>query len=387
MEIKPYEKNAKKHPKKQIEEVANSIKAFGMNQPIVVDKEGVIIVGHGRYEALQLLGMEVTDDMIKVVDLPEKKANAYRLADNKLNESDWDMDIALEELHAIADEELQKLTGFDKDLLIEPDEKDDEVPDLPEEATSKLGEIYQLGEHRVMCGDSTKIEDVEKLMDGKKADMVFTDPPYGMDLDVGISSADGVADKNWKGWQGKKKNYTKVIDDDKDFNPTSYIELFDYCKEQFWWGADYYAERIPNKNEGSWFVWNKTRNNEEDKQVGSRGSQFELCWSRQKHTREVVNSLWRGLMGTESQDIRTRVHPTQKPIQICEWFLKQYSHEDSIIIDLFLGSGSTLIAAEKTGRICYGMELDPKYVDVIVQRYVDYVDNPVVKLNGKEITW
>lgn len=92
-------------------------------------------------------------------------------------------------------------------------------------------------------------------------------------------------------------------------------------------------------------------------------------------------------MGTESQDIRTRVHPTQKPIQICEWFLKQYSHEDSIIIDLFLGSGSTLIAAEKTGRICYGMELDPKYVDVIVQRYVDYVDNPVVKLNGKEITW
>lgn len=117
MDIRPYPKNAKKHPKKQIEQIASSIKEFGMNQPIVVDKEGVIIVGHGRYEAMKLLGLEITPDMIKVVDLPEKKANAYRLADNKLNESDWDMELVIEELKALEDESLAELTGFDLDLL------------------------------------------------------------------------------------------------------------------------------------------------------------------------------------------------------------------------------------------------------------------------------
>ena len=386
MNITPYEKNQKKHPKKQIEQVANSIKEFGMNQPIVVDKNGVIIVGHGRYEALKLLKWEIKPEYIKVVDLTEEQAKAYRLADNKLNESEWDMALVIEELKGLS-EPMLELTGFDKDLIIEPDEKDDEVPEVPVEPKSKLGDLYELGNHRVLCGDSISLEAVERLMDGKKADMVFTDPPYGMNLDVGLSSADGVADKNWKGWEGKKKNYTKVIADDEDFDPSSYIELFKEIKEQFWWGADYYAERIPQKNDGSWFVWNKTRNQESDKQVGSRGSQFELCWSRQKHTREVVNTLWRGLMGTESQDIRSRVHPTQKPIQVCEWFISKYSPEDSVIIDLFLGSGSTLIASEKTGRICYGMELDPKYVDVIVQRYVDYTGNNKIKLNGKEIIW
>lgn len=128
MEIKPYKNNAKKHPKKQIEQVANSIKEFGMNQPIVVDKEGVIIVGHGRYEALKMLGWEIKPEWVKVVDLNEEQAKAYRLADNKLNESEWDMGLAIEELKELSDE-MFDLTGFDKDLLIEPDEKDDIIPE------------------------------------------------------------------------------------------------------------------------------------------------------------------------------------------------------------------------------------------------------------------
>ena len=165
MNITPYSKNAKKHPKKQIEQVANSIKEFGMNQPIVVDKQGVIIVGHGRYEALKHLGWEVKDEYIKVVDLTEEQAKAYRLADNKLNESDWDMALVVEELKELSEPYLD-LTGFDRDLIIEPDEKDDEVPDVPEEPQSKLGDLYELGNHRVLCGDSTKIEDVERLMEG-----------------------------------------------------------------------------------------------------------------------------------------------------------------------------------------------------------------------------
>ena len=179
MKITPYEKNAKKHPKKQIEQVANSIKEFGMNQPIVVDKQGVIVVGHGRYEACKSLGWSEEEILkyVKVVDLTEEQAKAYRLADNKLNESDWDMNLVVEELKGLSNEMLE-ITGFDKDLIIEPDEKDDEVPETPEEPQSKIGDLYELGNHRVLCGDSTKIEDVERLMDGKKCAVTFTSPPY-----------------------------------------------------------------------------------------------------------------------------------------------------------------------------------------------------------------
>lgn len=180
--IHPYEKNAKKHSKKQVEQVAASIKEFGFNQPIVVDKNGVIIVGHGRFEAAKLLGLAEVPTI--TVDLTDEQAKAYRLADNKLNESDWDMELAVNELKELSDD-MQKLTGFELDLLIEPDEKDDVVHETPEEPKSKLGDLYELGEHRVLCGDSTKIEDVEKLMDGKKADMVFTDPPYELDTKGG----------------------------------------------------------------------------------------------------------------------------------------------------------------------------------------------------------
>ena len=228
MNITPYSKNAKKHPKKQIEQVANSIKEFGMNQPIVVDKQGVIIVGHGRYEALKHLGWEVKDEYIKVVDLTEEQAKAYRLADNKLNESDWDMALVVEELKELSEPYLD-LTGFDRDLIIEPDEKDDEVPDVPEEPQSKLGDLYELGNHRVLCGDSTKIEDVERLMEGVYPDVIHTDPPYGMNA----VTKSGVL---------KERYGTDILGDD---NPDVakdafrlYYGLYSVAK-QIWWGANY----------------------------------------------------------------------------------------------------------------------------------------------------
>jgi DNA modification methylase len=219
--------------------------------------------------------------------------------------------------------------------------------------------------HRLMVGDATKREDVEKLMDGKKADMVFTDPPYGMDLDVGLSN-----NVTWgkDGWSGKSKRYEKVVGDDKEwiFDKANHFD----CKEQFWWGADYYRRTLPRG--GGWFVWNKTRNNDKQDQIKSNGSQFELCWSKTPHKREVLNILWKGLMGTESQDIRLRVHPTQKPIQVCGWFISRFSEEGSIVIDLFGGSGSTLIACEQLDRICYMMEISPVYCDVIRKRYEQF---------------
>lgn len=363
--VKPYEKNAKKHPKKQVEQVAASIKEFGFNQPIVIDKKGVIIVGHGRLEAAKLLGM--TDVPVIEVDLTEEQAKAYRLADNKLNESEWDMKLAVDELKELS-EEMQGLTGFDLDLLIEPDEKDDEIPEnVP--ARSKLGDLYELGTHRVLCGDSTKIDDVERLMDGKKADMVFTDPPYGMNLNTDYARTNRV----------EGKTYRPVMGDDEDFDPTFFFDYFDYCPEQFWWGADYYCQFIPKG--GAWEVWDKKKDDLDE----SIGTGFELCWSRQPHKRMMARFLWSGFTAKERNE--TRVHPTQKPIGLCEWFFTRWGKDGETIADLFLGSGSTLIAAEKTGRVCYGMELSEAYIDVIVSRYCEYTNNYDIIKNGEKIRW
>ena len=378
MKITPYSLNAKKHPKKQIEQVANSIKEFGMNQPIVVDKFGVIIVGHGRYEACKSLGWSEEEILkhVKIVDLTEEQAKAYRLADNKLNESEWDMELVLQELKGLS-EEMLDLTGFDKYLIIEADEKDDEVPEIPEEPQSKLGDLYELGNHRVLCGDSTKLEDVERLMDGKKADMVFTDPPYGMKLNADYSGM--------KGWhQGKK--YNNVIGDHADFNNdfiNNIFSIFKDTKEKFLWGADYYVDLLPDFGKtGAWIVWDKRVDESKDKMYGSG---FEMLWSQEKHQRRLLRGQWAGFMG--DAEARNRMHPTQKPTKILMEIMQEYCSSGEVVADLFLGSGSTLIASEKTGRICYGMELDPKYVDVIVQRYVDYTGNNKIKKNGIDIIW
>jgi len=366
MEIKPYEKNAKKHPKKQVEQVAASIKEFGMNQPIVVDKQGVIIVGHGRYEALKSLGMEVKPEYIKVVDLTEEQAAAYRLADNKLNESDWDMTLVIEELKGLSPEMLD-LTGFEKDLIIEPDEKDDEVPETPEEPRSKLGDLYELGGHRVLCGDSTKLEDVERLMDGKKADMVFTDPPYGMRLDTDYSKMGG-----------SKTKYDKIIGDDADFD-ISFIFSILPSPIYYIWGAEYLYDTIPNFKQGSLVVWAKRQSEAENKVFGSA---YELCWVFPKIKKEI----W-FVRGINQSSERLGAHPTQKPTELGVRAIKDRTEEGNLIGDLFLGSGSTLIASEKTGRVCYGMELDCKYTDVIVERWCQFTGNRDIIKNGEKYRW
>lgn len=373
--ITPYHKNAKKHPTKQIKQVADSISAFGFNQPIVIDKQGVIIVGHGRYEAAKLLNM--TEVPILEVDLTEKQASAYRLADNKLNESDWDMELVIEELKGLEDDDLVELTGFDTDLLLEADEKDDEVPEIPKEATSKLGEIYQLGNHRIMCGDSTKIDDVEKLMDGKKADLVVTDPPYNTGMD-----GEGKDEKARLShmFNDKIENWEEFI---KDFISNYILHTKGECAYYIFidWRKvnDIRKEMELVMDVKNVIVW--------DKKVHGLGSDYkstyELCIVGKKGKPEIHNRF-----GLDYQDIwrlqremgRNKMHATVKPIELLEKPIKHASKEDDIVMDLFLGSGSTLIACEKTNRICYGMELDPKYTDVIIKRYEDYTGNKAVKI-------
>ena len=373
-EIAPYKKNAKKHDKTQINNVAESIRQYGFVQPIVVDKDGVIVIGHCRYEAAKTLGMKDVP-CVCVDDLTEEQVKALRIVDNKSNESDWDFDLLADELPEL------DLSAFDFDFGIDDDEEteivEDEAPEVDEDAEpiAKLGDIWQLGRHRLMCGDSTNKADVELLMAGNKADMVFTDPPYGMNLDTDYSgmknNLDFAKSKNFTG--GKKYEQGKV----DDFNPSMIDAVLSIdAKEMFLWGADYFAELLPCKNDGSWIVWDKRANGNDDIEEDYSsdkmyGSCFELCWSRNRHKRDIARVKWAGVFGTEQEFDHKRYHPTQKPIKLAEWFLKRYSKDGHIVIDLFGGSGSTLIACEQLDRICYMMELDPKYCDVILQRYIN----------------
>lgn len=384
MKITPYSLNAKKHPKKQIEQVANSIKEFGMNQPIVVDKFGVIIVGHGRYEACKSLGWSEEEILkhVKIVDLTEEQAKAYRLADNKLNESDWDMELVLQELKGLS-EDMFALTGFDNDLIIEPDEKDDEVPEIPEEPQSQLGDLYELGNHRVLCGDSTKIEDVERLMDGKKADMVFTDPPYGVDYDGGIQfTKDGV----------KTGQRDKLIaDDSEDIYAGSIPIMALFCDGPIYtWFADTKAKTIYTEIEKvgdlhSLIIWEKNGG------YGAMNANYKqkhepcLYWKAKGKKLNFVGATTETTIWKIDKDGKNKLHPTQKPVELSQKAIM--NHSAGLILDLFLGSGATMIACEKLNRQCYGMELDPKYIDVIVQRYVDYTGNNKIKKNGIDIIW
>ena len=188
--IEPYGKNAKKHPEKQVQQIANSIREFGWGQPIVVDKNNVIIIGHGRYLAAHLLGMEMVP--VLQMDITEEQAKAYRLADNKLNESEWDMELVIAELKGLSLESID-LTGFDRRLVLNNDDKDDDVPAVPKVAKTKAGDIYELGDHRVECGDSTNESSYLRLLLGNKADMVFTDPPYNVNYSgSGGNTSDGI---------------------------------------------------------------------------------------------------------------------------------------------------------------------------------------------------
>ena len=382
MNITPYTKNAKKHPKKQIEQVANSIKEFGMNQPIVVDKQGVIIVGHGRYEALKLLGMEVKPEYIKVVDLTEEQAKAYRLADNKLNESEWDMGLAIDELKGLSDE-MFDLTGFDSDLLIEPEDEDDKVPPTPNEAVSVIGDLYQLGPHRLLCGDSTQIEAVSALTGGVKVDMLITDPPYNV------------------AYTGKTKDALKIENDEmSDDNFRQFLtDAFSNAFAAMKGGAAFYIFHADSEGYNfrgaihdigekvrQCLIWNKNTMVMGRQDYHWKHEPILYGW------KEGASHLWNSgrTQVTVLDFIRptqNKEHPTMKPVELVTYLMGNNSKGEDIILDLFAGGGSALIACQKTGRISYSMELDPRYVDVIVQRWCEYTGIYDIIKNGESITW
>ena len=349
------EYNPRQLTKEQHKQLKDSITRFGLVDPIIINKhparDNIIIGGHQRAKIAEELGLKEIPCVELKLTLEKEKELNIRL--NK-NVGEWDYD-------ALANHfDVGELTdwGFSEDDLqfYETEEvtgliDDDEVPEV-EEAVTKSGDLWLLGEHRVLCGDATKKADVEALMDGQKADMVFTDPPYGMNLDTDYSKI-----------MNRGNKYKPVIADDNEWEYEK-ANHFD-CDEQIWWGADYYRRTLPIG--GSWYVWDKQISEHDGK--SHTGSLFELAWSKTPHKREIKKVTYFRFYG---MDTKKRLHPTQKPVELCIWFLEKLSESKKNIIDLFLGSGSTLIACEKTNRKCYGMEIDPHYCDVIVKRWEDY---------------
>ena len=373
----PYARNSRTHSDEQVAQICASIKEFGFTNPVLIDGEGVIIAGHGRTMAAQRLDMKEVP-CLRLGHLTDAQKKAYVIADNKLAlNAGWDDEMLAIELKELNAEDFDlSLTGFDDDelaaLLAEAVEEgltdEDSVPEAPETPVTVEGDVWVLGNHRLMCGDSTSIDAVDKLMAGNKVDLVFTDPPYGMFLDTNYDAMFG-ADK---GHRKTGKRFMEVAGDHDDFSPefiNTIFTAFDDVDEIFIWGADYFSELIPNRKNGSWVVWDKRTNQEMDKVSGNT---FELCWSKKKHKRLIARILWSGHHGMQKDDTKKRVHPTQKPVELVKWFFENWSKPKDAVVDLFGGSGSTLMACEQTDRVCFMMELDPKYCDVIIQRWQDF---------------
>jgi len=264
--------------------------------------------------------------------------------------------------------------GFDDDFLIDKKTGNegltdaDEVPEASE-SICKPGDLWILGDHRLLCGDSTNVQHVDRLMNGEKADMVFTDPPYGINLDTNYEAqyGGGSPTKGRTKHTGFSVKHRPIYADDVEFDPSFVLQFYEYCSEIFLWGANYYWQHLPNSLSSSIQIWDKRVS---DGLRKMHGNQLELCWSKAKHSQNVIPITWCGAYGSdEGKAGHKKLHPTQKPVKLAEWFFENWGKGKSIIVDLFLGSGSTLIACEKTGRRCYGMEIDPHYCDVIISRW------------------
>jgi DNA modification methylase len=367
----PYAKNARVHDDAQIAQLAGSIKEFGFNNPILIDKDNGIIAGHGRVMAARKLGLTEVPTIL-LDHLNETQRKAYILADNRIAiNSTWDNEMLSLELMDIKDDVSLAMLGFsvdELDALLNPTQltdgltDEDAVPDVPEEPTTKLGDIYQLGNHRLMCGDSTSIDAVEKLLDGKRPDMVFTDPPYNIDYQ-------GVKDK-----RDKIKNDKMSDESFKDF----LIQSLYSCETMYvccsWQYAHLFKEAMEaiGRKPKAMIVWDKVN---PAQHLDKYFKQHELIFyygdfGGHKTIRGDVWTLKRQ---------RNTVHPTMKPVELIELALNDQS-DKKIILDLFGGSGSTLIAAEKIGRQARLMELDPKYCDVIIKRWEDFTGQKAVLL-------
>lgn len=373
----PYANNARVHDDNQITQIASSIKEFGFNNPVLIDDSNGIIAGHGRVMAAKKLGL-IEAPTIKLSHLSDAQRKAYILADNRIAlNSGWDNQLLSLELQDLNDEIDLSLLGFDADelnALLNPIEEtegladEDAVPDIPDEPKTKLGDVYILGNHRLMCGDSTSVDAVEKLMDGQKADMVFTDPPYGVSYTGGLQDS-----KN-----GLKGNAREMIkNDDIDLYEEAVSVASIVCNGPVFM---FYADTVPfglyrgieavGGEVVALLIWKKKGG------YGALGASYKpnhepcVLWKKKNAKLNFIGSTSENRIWEEDKEGVNKLHPTQKPVSIPKRAIG--NHKAEIVLDLFGGSGSTLIACEELNRKARLMELDPKYCDVIVKRWEDF---------------
>ena len=382
--IKPYENNPRKLSEQAIEKVAMSLKEYGFRQPIVVDKNMVIVAGHTRYRASKKLGLKQVP--ISVIDnLSEEQINAYRIADNRTaEESEWDSELLKMEIKDLEAKDFKlDLLGFNDEQLnnILFEEKqgltdENEVPEAPEEPITKPGDIWQLGNHRIICGDSTLPETYQKLLADKKVDLYLTDPPYNV------------------AYVGKTKD-ALTIQNDKQTDD----QFQEFLKNAFTNSTEYL------KLGGSFYIWHSDsegllfRLAVNDANLKLRQT---LIWSKNSMVMGRQDYQWQhepclygwkeGASHTWYSDRKqttilnferptsSKLHPTMKPVKLISYLINNSSKQEDIVLDSFLGSGSTLIACEKLQRICYGIELDPIYCDVIIKRWEQWANAKATKI-------
>lgn len=366
-QLLPYVRNSRTHSEQQVAQIASSIKEFGFTNPVLIDQEGGVIAGHGRLQAAHKLGLSEVP-CIRLSHLTPAQKKAYVIADNKLAlNAGWDLEMLKVELQDLESEGFDlELTGFSdeelKGLLVEltPGLTDeDDVPEIPEEPVTKPGDVWVMGNHRLMCGDSTSIDAVETLMGGVKADMVFTDPPYNVAFNGrsgkhDVIKNDNLPEQEFDDFIGEVCNTIKAV------QPKAYY---------VWCNWKFYAALQGRLDYTACIVWAKN--------VFGMGRgyrhQHEFCLFNGSVDEVVKNEsdLWSIKKDTNY------VHPTQKPVALS---VRAFGNHIKLlnVLDLFGGSGSTLIGAEQTGRNAFLMELDPKYCDVIVKRWQEFTGKQAV---------
>ena len=374
-DLKPYPGNAKRHDETQIKNVMQSIKEYGVVQPLVVDKNNVLIIGHCRLIAAKRLKLQEVP-VVRLDDLSEEEAQKLRLLDNKLNESEWDFDLLADQVPELDFSDFDIDWGLPEDTEESAEIEEDEAPEPPTEPKAKLGDLYILGNHRLICGDSTDIAVIDRLMDGVKADIAFTSPPYN----AGTTATETA--------MGKTTKYNENDDNKTDSEYRDFLNAYLHCalsvSEYVFMNVQSIANNkislidVLSDNKDIYadtIIWDK-QNGQPAMANNVLNSVFEYIHVFSKKANRAIGTIdFRGTIDNilhlppQRNNEYSDIHNATFSVEFASWFISRFAKET--VLDSFGGTGTTLIVCEQLNRKCYMCELDPHYVDVIVQRYIN----------------